>query len=201
MQKIKKRRTLKVVESSLEKGGEAVNIKSFMGAKSLRMLIYPILGVMLLSAVSLRLKIYDASLWATVCRWYKTEPWSKIIKEYVLEAAVYEEIVFRGPAYGFLVASLFAAWLTKRVTGRTLLTARRIDGVAIHDIIAGILAVAGTYVWAAKDHPYPLPTFAMGLIFASIMIKTRNILWSIGAHAFINLCVIASAKLGGTMLY
>ena len=172
-----------------------------MGVKSLRGFIYPILIVALLSAVSLRLSIRDPQasvFWGKLWREsdYKTLLWEDAVK-----TAVREEIVFRGPAYLFLIAALFATWLVKRVAGKTYFTARHVDGVAIHDIIAAIIAVAGTYVWATKDHPYPLPTFAMGLIFVCIMLKTRNILWSIVAHAFFNACAITGAKYFGHLLY
>lgn len=178
-----------------------MNIKSFLGTKSLRGFIYPILVVALLSAVSLRLSIRDQKSCAEWSDHWKSCNLTTLLWAEAVKAAVREEIAFRGPAYAFLLAALFAAWLVKRRTGRVLFTARCIDGVAIHDIIAGILAIAGTYVWAAKDHPYPLPTFAMGLIFVWVMIKTRNILWSIAVHAFINACVIMGARFGGTLLY
>lgn len=178
-----------------------MNIKSFMGVKSLRGFLYPILIVALLSAVSLRLNIRDTELsadWGKAVRTgdLKTRLWEDAVK-----TAVQEEVAFRGPAYAFLMAALLGTWLVKRKTGRTPLIARCVDGVPIHDIIAWIIAIAGTYIWAVGIHPYPLPTFAMGLIFIWVMMKTRNILWSITVHAFINACVIMGARFGGTLLY
>lgn len=200
-----------------------MNIRSFMGVKSLRGFIYPILIVILLSAVSLRLSIRDQKSCAEWSDHWKSCNLTTLLWAEAVKTAVWEEIIFRGPAYAFLIAALFTSWYMKRAWGKEqeaamregripvhpalaqdgiFLTARRVDGVPIHDIIAGILAIAGTYVWAAKDHPYPLPTFAMGLIFVYVMLKTRNILWSIAVHAFMNACAIISVKyLGISMLY
>ena len=177
-----------------------MNIKSFMGAKTRWALLGPVVIAAILTAASLRFKAYDASLWATVRSWYKTEPLGKVLKEYVVEAPAYEEITSRGPAYAFLLAALFWTWHRNRKTGTTPFIARRICGVALHDIIAWIIAVTCTYYWATTEHPYPLPTFAMGIIFTAVMIKTRNILWNIGAHMFFNLCVTMSVRFGGTLL-
>lgn len=179
-----------------------MNIKSFMGAKSLRGFIYPILTVMLLSAVSLRLSIRDQKSCAEWSDHWKSCNLTTLLWAEAVKAAVREEITFRGPAYAFLMAALLGTWIVRRRTGQTPLIARRVDGVPVHDIIAWIIAIAGTYVWAVKDHPYPLPTFVMGLIFVYVMLKTRNIVWSMAVHAFFNACGIISVKyLGISMLY
>ncbi|GEM_PF-4069726 len=170
-----------------------------MGVKSRWALLCPIILAAILAVASLRFKAYDASLWATERNWYKTQRLSKVLREYVVEAAVYEEITSRGPAYAFLLVSLFGTWLWKR-KGKALFIARRIGGVALYDIITAVIAIVCTYHWATTDHPYPIPTFTMGLIFTVVMIRTRNILWNIGAHAFINACVVMSVRFGGTLL-
>lgn len=171
-----------------------MNIKSFMGVKSLRGFIYPILVVALLSAVSLRLDIRDPKESAFWGKLWRESDLTSLLLEDAIKTAFREEITFRGPAYAFLMTALLGTWMVRRKTGRTLLIARNIDGVPMHDIIAWIIAIAGTYVWAGVDHPYPLPTFAMGIVLAWVMIKTRNILWSIAIHAFINACAIISVK-------
>ncbi len=132
------------------------------------------LGILIaaLSVISFRLHIEQKELLdrnRTLAEYFKPS----YLLETVIEAPVNEELSVRGPAWLVLV---FFALLTRfSAKAKSWLEYLKDCGLPLVEIIFWGLLACLTSVWA-NYHPYPLPTFFLGMIFGWIIFKTQNCL-------------------------
>lgn len=99
----------------------------------------------------------------------------KEVINFVIWAPIWEELVYRGPAYLVL---LFTLLLLKKYPERKFL---KTGGHALFILIALI----PSYFWAIQHH-YPITIFCYGLLWIWLMFQTRSIIYPIVFHSSMN---------------
>lgn len=153
------------------------------------------------SAISLILNFKNQYMLEAMRTFLATE--NPIITFYkvVIKAPVIEEITYRGPAFLILLLCGLISMIYRFCGVKEVFLDRKLFlGITFTDIIVWPTILVADYFWAIQ-HPYPLTVFIGGIVFGWLLMKTRNIFYTILFHSFINAIFLITIVLGSNILY
>lgn len=155
-----------------------------------------------LLALSYIIGIRNPSFYVSQVSLLKNADPAAIVMIFVIKAPILEEIIYRGPAWLFLLFLLGAgrllradgnshSWLEKDLKIRL---GNKTIAIKTAEALVWPVAIVPTIYWAL-NHPFPPPVFAAGIVCSWVMIKTKLLLTAILLHMTLNIILIAIGSL------